>query len=365
MPAISGLYRRNPIHLCHAEVGVRMLDVACGRMALSPARLAAFAGGKFRPAAKYVKGTAKDVKFFGAGYCYIETVVPEVRVRVARILGPCCLVIDVLRMMRLVGAAEVRTYELVDVGGGSWHYEAISAELVPAWSLARDLLAVVTENHYARIGGRLSQGELRELISSQGVSRHELEMLLAGLPGTPSLVLADGPRVAFDQALGVPGLPGIPSLYHPRDPGVDCPLVEWLRVRGWKPPEAALGDLFLVGSSTFDQGSLCSGGRAKVKVWALIGDSVLRLVASVVTLSLREVPERCADRHRLAENAKLAVVSDRVGLTACLGDGVSASPKVKADALEALVGLVASYAGLEVANKVIVGEVYSQVSAGC
>jgi len=359
MPAISGLYCRNPVRYCHAELGVRTLDVACGKMALSAARLAAFAGGKFRPVGKYVQGTAKAVSFFGAGYCYIEVVVPEVRVRVARILGPCCLIIDVLRMMRVVGASQVRTYRLVELGGGAWHYEAISEVLVPAWVLAQELAEIVEIAVDARIGGRMSQDDLRALVRSGEVSRADLEELLGEEPATiPDVVEVVGNQAFGDVFGGLP-LCGFPVLGAPVRSRPHGELVEWLRSRGWDPPGSALGLLYLLSTPPMEQSIVCAGGRARIKGWALYGDAVLRMAAISHALTLSLTPEQCSANLRLADNVNLANISDRIGLTVCLFGENGASCKVIADTFEALIGMVAAFAGVGVAVNVMVREVYS------
>jgi len=59
-----------------------------------------------------------EMKDFGAGYCYLHLFAPNVRLRVARILGPLPLLVDVLRLYVCVGLARVNGCWLFVNGAG-------------------------------------------------------------------------------------------------------------------------------------------------------------------------------------------------------------------------------------------------------
>jgi len=111
MYAIKAVYGPGSVKLCHAETGVRVLDKRFANFSMNVVT-ASYLGGQYKPIEKYVKGRAVGVEYFGAGYCYIGAMIPEARVRVARVLGPSPLLTDFLRVYAVVGLSDIPRFHL-------------------------------------------------------------------------------------------------------------------------------------------------------------------------------------------------------------------------------------------------------------
>lgn len=124
-PSIAVLYKKELKELkCFAETGVLVRDKQFARAVVQLPRSGAYMQeeslGCMR---KYIRGMAVEVSSFGAGYCYLRAVRPEVRMRVARVLGPISLVADVLRMINAVGISSGRSMEWKFIAPGYFHLQ--------------------------------------------------------------------------------------------------------------------------------------------------------------------------------------------------------------------------------------------------
>lgn len=116
---------------CHAMAGQLVLDRRVADEAvlmLRSGNVALGRGALF--GAKYQSGYAISVSGYGAGYCYLVAFSPNVRSRVARILGPLPYVADVLRLMRVVGMQAVSA-RWQFVSKGLYHVVACSQSKGP------------------------------------------------------------------------------------------------------------------------------------------------------------------------------------------------------------------------------------------
>jgi hypothetical protein len=107
-------------------------------------------------AKRYMTSDVVEMVAFGAGYCYLHMVEPRARMRVARVLGPCPKVIDVLRVVRVVGASSMPVLQFEEVGLGMFHVRKLGEH----WPGEADIddavltLAVLAETPNMRIGVR-------------------------------------------------------------------------------------------------------------------------------------------------------------------------------------------------------------------
>jgi len=99
---------------------------------------------------KMETSSVADIRMFGVGYCYLRLVRPRVRLRVARILGPCPLLLDFLLLYRLTGLS-VAFVNVRSVGVDLFHVEE-SVQKRTGLELARELLGLVSMSIGARIG---------------------------------------------------------------------------------------------------------------------------------------------------------------------------------------------------------------------
>jgi len=152
--SVAVLYDEHAVNTyCHAQVGQLVLDRQVKDEALVMRRFGCRPFGCGRVLGdKYFRGYSATVSSYGAGYCYLVGFPANVRSRVARILGPLPLVADVLRVLRVVGDAQVcARWSLV--GDGVYHVEAVESKKPDPFGFFFDAWQIVAET-----GGRARVG---------------------------------------------------------------------------------------------------------------------------------------------------------------------------------------------------------------
>jgi hypothetical protein len=103
----------------------------------------------------YATGTS-DRLAFGRGYCEFRAIYTAAMMRVARVLGPNPLVLDVMKVLCLVGRCTMKPLKLVDVGDGFYHVVEDKSVKGMCRTAGKDfyneLVRVAKGNAFARIG---------------------------------------------------------------------------------------------------------------------------------------------------------------------------------------------------------------------
>lgn len=102
------------------------------------------------PVRKYATGAVTSMASFGRGYCYLELIREELRIRVARILGPAPLVSDVLAFYRVAGAA-FHIVDFQELGFDIYHCVPGKSRL-SGRAVYWQLLGMVAESPRCRLG---------------------------------------------------------------------------------------------------------------------------------------------------------------------------------------------------------------------
>lgn len=123
---------------------------------------------------RWERGPIFGVSTYGQGYCYLELFKPQVRIRVARLLGPFPYVADVQRLFNFCGT-ELAHVSFKAVIGSVYHVDVGCR--MQGHELLRELCDIVADNPDARIGADgpsvlsddfMTSVEVKPLLSSKG-----------------------------------------------------------------------------------------------------------------------------------------------------------------------------------------------------
>lgn len=342
--SIAALYSERSNRYCHAELGVRVLDGKFAAFAYN-ARAFACLGGDYKPIMKYVKGSHAGLPRFGSGYCYMEAVIPEARVRVARVLGPLPYMVDWLRVICVVGRVEIDEWSLEEVKVGSWHLESISSNKVAARGLVERIVEILDTQPKARIGVKSEDfAALHKFARDRGLDVDSLNVLVSKLGGVTDLRLnrCQGVFGGLPDGLSMPSFVDVNGVAEVTD-------VEKLLWQDYeiKLPSEARGYFQMLEVSSMTQNCAIVKGRSVIRLLAQCGDAVLRMWFTTQLMVPDMNHSEMGAAQEKVSNAALAVVFDR----SCFSvfSHVASSVGEKGTFIEALVGIVYGYKGYETA----------------
>jgi len=292
LPFLAVLYSPRSHHMCGATPATRRLDAVFVAKALNLGVLQrSYATGPDDEVLGLCTSAVTDPAQWGAGYCYMLAIRGDARIRVGRVLGPNPLVVDLLRVLRLVG---------VNVGARLMvEYTAVGLHVV------RD--KAVKGQH-----------------GDSGLAFVRTLMVYVEKYGADLRIGADAGRAAL----------------------------EWFEERGLALPEAAVADL-AVGMMTASM--LVRGDRLRQRTLALIGDRVLKLWTAMHAHATGATVEDASALEQSTQTdaalAKLFVASSLSQLVVSTANVDIGAAKVGGTAFEAVVGAVFQHCGLELAAK--------------
>lgn len=119
-PAVKAAAARRP-YICQTTDDTRAADRALVQLYVTHSLTArAYEGKVFQPAQRLATGTA-GLESFGKGYCYLVAFPQAFYMRLARVLGPAPLVLDVLKMLCVAGRGSMAALKVTEVEKGFFH----------------------------------------------------------------------------------------------------------------------------------------------------------------------------------------------------------------------------------------------------
>jgi len=161
-PAIRAA-EENKHRFCAASEGERRKDSEFERLCLSlePGMRSFEMQGGLEVGMSYATGTC-DIRAFGRGYCEFRAIYTGAMMRVARVLGPNPLVLDVLKVLCLVGRSNMKPLKVVEVSKGYFHVAADKdykgMQHTAGAMFYRDLVEIAKKDNLARIGVGMAIG---------------------------------------------------------------------------------------------------------------------------------------------------------------------------------------------------------------
>lgn len=328
---------------CHAEVGQRVIDWDLFSNVV-------YQDGKFVERARcrgsnfkkrYFGGYPASVKLYGAGYCYLIPFEDSVRSRVARCLGPLPLLADVVRFAFYVGARACPNVEWRFIEGIGWHLEEGSGGLsvVACREFIRRAMGILSESPNVRVGmdsesvNELRVG-IRAVVEAKNGRRDEVVEFSRVAAVEDSVSTFDPLSVVWrvedadDEVFGDERLKRIHAWFNNRGIVLRRDVDQLLL-------SATCASVFLNKTKSFMKSDL--------KMWAVYGDSVMKLIISDFCLSQHYKPVDYTTMHARTENASLTKLFLASGLRSCgYLYGLSEDSSRNADMFEALVGIIAS-----------------------
>jgi len=385
--AVQALYIvGGPVRYCHAEPAARRNDnVLAGMMLKGGGSKFAFQSKDLPVAVKRLSGkTNYQYEAFGAFFCYLGGVRHEYRMRVARIMGPKPLVVDVIRAVCVVGRCVMQRVKLKCVGEKMFHLEPDGSERVTNGGVLlvqKLLVAVVQYGDDIRIGAgsevtadavpwqegddsdgggqlvtvgdtslsfKTEYAELKALVSNRGYDLKTLKVVLEDLEKSKTVV-EPLEKWDFDSDVDY----GFPiTLYRWEESsfsGYDFSKAEllqrWLRGKQCD-IYGDLADLQLVMLTPVEQHGFAVGARERFKVLGMLGDSLFKLWAVVTSYGRRYTAAETAGAVAAVSNKRMramtVVDSELVKIT----EGRFANnDKWYGDFIEAVVGVVFVHCG--------------------
>lgn len=354
-PSIRAIYdgtgRR---HVCFAEDGVKKKDVKFARLMAGSSRMCAPLHAELLPSVRrYVKGFPVEITTFGAWYCSLIAIRPEVRMRVARVLGPLPLVADALRAINLVGRNVGCRCEWVCVAEGLYHVRLVKP-------LVADSSAMVTLFHD---GLRLLRevGPMIRVGAGETTWEDEMAMAHPGVwhPRGPNPAKSVSTLAKFGDVGGLIDCYGDIIQLNSDKPRVEAAVAagrvdavrKFLGGCGVVMPPESFYDLSLVVHTAAVIPAEFVGGSARLKLLALIGDRAVKLLLALQGLAVGStVASVQGSESKIQSNVSMVESAKKLGYVSMLyfAAGVPKnSPKVVGTSVEALLGVVALWKSME------------------
>jgi len=383
-----------PVTFCHAEVATRRNDQKLSILFLSEdLRYEAYAVESLPNEVKKFGGdTNFQYEAFGAFYCHLGGVRFEYRMRVARILGPKPLIVDVVRAMKVCGRSEMQRAAVVKVGDGLYHLNPLTVERHKGagLDLFLQLLAILEkEGDTVRIGARTdsdSDGGVRleELSSSDGDAFEEVDRGLVEELGPDRAAPKDDFHVLRDFVIetGMSSalLRAVARDVESRASAEVCMCYEqveaehglvvpvetwscvnftgnefllgkkiqaWLEGAGVEISKRALVDLEVVALAPSHQQSFAYGARDRFKVLGMVGDALFKVYLTLVSSSrFLTAGETSVELEKASNGSLKNIAIDRLLVEAIGSERFPhASTKSYGDFVEGIVGTVFIHCG--------------------